>query len=284
MNILPENCDPRNIYNIDETGLTNVPSTTQRVIAQKGSKNVATIQVGERGVLTTVISCISASGNLHPPFFVLKGERIAADFKNIVPESFGYASTKSGYIDKSSFVNFLIHFNKHRENKNMVAYIFLDGHSTHHCHETLTYCSANQIELICIPPHTSHRLQPLDTHFNAPLKRRWTRLISDFLREEKSLKINRYQFVPLLKKLWEMMHDRGLIVNAFEHTGIYPLKNTVKQAEYAKSLNFKANDVSNVCTRADVENARQVVPSSVKQFPMSIINHIIQELWILMKV
>ena len=52
-------------------------------------------------------------------FFVLKGERIAADFKNIVPESFGYASTKSGYIDKGSFLNFLIHFNKHRENKNI---------------------------------------------------------------------------------------------------------------------------------------------------------------------
>ena len=39
----------------------------------------------------------------------------------------------------------------------------------------------------------------------------------------------------------------------------------MKQAEYAKSLNFKANDVSNVCTRADVENARHVVPSPVKQ-------------------
>ena len=79
------------------------------------------------------------------------------------------------------------------------------------------------------------------------------------------------------------MHDRGLIVNAFEHTGIYPLKNTVKQAEYAKSLNFKANDVSNVYTRADVENARHVVPSPVKQ-SSNVLNHIIQELWILMKV
>ena len=61
--------DPRLIYNVDETGLSTVPATPLKVIAEKVSKVVNQIQVAERGVLTTVVPCISAVGELLSSFF-----------------------------------------------------------------------------------------------------------------------------------------------------------------------------------------------------------------------
>jgi hypothetical protein len=38
---------PHLIYNCDETGITSVPNTSQRVVALKGQRNVEQVQVGE---------------------------------------------------------------------------------------------------------------------------------------------------------------------------------------------------------------------------------------------
>ena len=131
-------------------------------------------QAGERGILTTVIPCISASGNLLPPFLIFKGERMSEKLRKDAPESFGLSCIKFGYIDSATFVKFLHHFCKHREvilGVPQISYIFLDVHASHCSYDALKFCTENAIELICIPPHCSHRLQPLDTHFNMPLRR-----------------------------------------------------------------------------------------------------------------
>ena len=39
--------DPRLIINIDETGLSGVPSISQKVLSSKGLRTVSAIQVGE---------------------------------------------------------------------------------------------------------------------------------------------------------------------------------------------------------------------------------------------
>lgn len=46
--------------------------------------------------ITTVVPCISAVGKLLPPFILLKGERIPAEYNDIVPCDYGFTATKSG--------------------------------------------------------------------------------------------------------------------------------------------------------------------------------------------
>ncbi|KAI6877959.1 hypothetical protein KC360_g8943 [Hortaea werneckii] len=47
----------------------------------------------------------------------------------------------------------------------------MDGHSSHVTANVIAFCMENAIDLLILPPHTSHILQPLDVGVFAPLKR-----------------------------------------------------------------------------------------------------------------
>jgi len=61
--------DPQNIYNIDESGLTTVQKPN-RVIAEKGLKQVSQVTSAERGTLITNCAGFNAIGNAIPPFLI----------------------------------------------------------------------------------------------------------------------------------------------------------------------------------------------------------------------
>lgn len=48
--------------------------------------------------------------------------------------------------------------------------IILDGHDTHVMLEVIQYPRVNKIVIVCLPPHTTHVLQPLDLGLNGLLK------------------------------------------------------------------------------------------------------------------
>ena len=47
----------------------------------------------------------------------------------------------------------------------------MDGHGSHHTARFEQYCKEHAIVTLCMPPHSSHILQPLDVACFAPLKR-----------------------------------------------------------------------------------------------------------------
>ena len=48
--------------------------------------------------------------------------------------------------------------------------LLLDGHSSHKTLAAIDFCRSHNVTLISFPPHTTHRLQPLDICFFGPLK------------------------------------------------------------------------------------------------------------------
>jgi len=58
-----------NIWNVDETGITNVHKPG-RIVSRKGRKQVGQVTSAERGQLVTLIYAICANGNNMPPYFV----------------------------------------------------------------------------------------------------------------------------------------------------------------------------------------------------------------------
>jgi len=63
------NYQPQNIYNVDETGVTTVQHPN-KLIAEKGVKQVGRVTSAERGTLVTVCGAVNAIGNSVPPLFV----------------------------------------------------------------------------------------------------------------------------------------------------------------------------------------------------------------------
>ena len=232
---------PQLIYNIDETGLSTIPNAPSRVIASKGSRTVQAIQTGERGTLTTIIPTINAAGDCFPPFVIMKGGAVKDEIHQLYPSA-KFVNTKSGYIDNEMFISFLHFFEDNRMKiPGKKCLLFLDGHASHLSTDAIEFCMANDIELFCLPPHSSHRLQPLDTHFNKPLKSSWTKKIEDFFRANCETTISRVTFANLLRSCYgEMEKKRGLIVDSFAFCGLFPLNlSAVTPEEFSKCLSFQ---------------------------------------------
>lgn len=47
--------------------------------------------------------------------------------------------------------------------------LILDGYASHITTAAISFAIANKIILLCLPPHTTHILQPLDVAIFAPL-------------------------------------------------------------------------------------------------------------------
>jgi hypothetical protein len=60
--------------------------------------------------------------------------------------------------------------------------LILDGHGSHHSTEFELYCKENDIITLCMPPHSSHLLQPLDFGCFGPLKAAYGKQIEALMR------------------------------------------------------------------------------------------------------
>lgn len=61
--------EPKDIFNVDETGITTVQKPN-RIIAKKGTRQVGGLTSAERGQLVTVACAVNAIGNFIPPMFI----------------------------------------------------------------------------------------------------------------------------------------------------------------------------------------------------------------------
>jgi len=57
------------VFNADETGVSIV-HRQGKVLAQLGQRHVSSITSAEKGKIHTVLSCISAAGQILPPMIV----------------------------------------------------------------------------------------------------------------------------------------------------------------------------------------------------------------------
>lgn len=51
--------------------------------------------------------------------------------------------------------------------------LILDGHNSHCSYKFVSYAAAHNIDIICLPAHTTHALQPCDVGVFSPLAAKW---------------------------------------------------------------------------------------------------------------
>ncbi|XP_074096377.1 uncharacterized protein LOC141525711 [Cotesia typhae] len=153
------------IYNVDEMGITNVQRNS-KILALKGEKQVGKATSGERGATTTVVCSFSASGKYIPPYFIFKRKRMNANLLRGGDSNMVAAVSDSGWINENLFVEWLHHFISHaKPTSDKPILLILDNHESHISLESFLLCRQHGINLLSLPPHTSHRLQPLDLTF-----------------------------------------------------------------------------------------------------------------------
>ena len=122
-------------------------------------------------------------------------------------------------------VEWLKHFIKHTEGKVVGArrLLILDGHESHHSLEFQELCKENNIYTLCMPPHSSHLLQPLDVGCFSPLKRAYSREIEALIRHHIN-HITKLEFLPAFKAAFERSFTSTNICSAFRGAGLVPLQ------------------------------------------------------------
>ena len=105
-----------------------------------------------------------------------------------------------------------------------------DGHRSHETIELREAAEKAKIHLFCIPPHTSHRLQPLDVGVFGPLQRAWQKRCLAVLEETGEI-ITRQNVVKEYMAARTQSVNEELVISAWRRSGIRPLNPDVLTEE-----------------------------------------------------
>jgi len=183
--ILSYGIDPDDIYNFDETGFAMGLITTAKVITRRefyGRRSL--LQPGNRTWVTT-IECINASGWALPPSVIFKGKVFIESWFDGLPDDWRLEISPKGWTSDEITLRWLEKLfipSTSSRTKGKYRLLILDGHGSHLTPKFDEICEKNDIIAICMPPHSSHLLQPLDIGCFAVLKRAYSRLIESKMR------------------------------------------------------------------------------------------------------
>lgn len=104
--------------------------------------------------------------------------------------------------------------------------LILDGHDSHNFVELIEVAMENGIEIVELPAHTSHWLQPCDRTVFKPLKNAYNDACQQLMNNYSVTTISHSNFRRLLAKEWIKGVTCDNIKSAFRACGIYPLDPT----------------------------------------------------------
>lgn len=235
------NFRPSNIYNCDETGVTCVQKHL-KVLAPKSARQVGKITSAERGKNVTILFCMSATGVYTPPFFVFPRKRMNERLMfNAPPDSIGVAQP-NGWMNCDFFLQWLHHFVKfsHPSRESPVL-IILDGHCSHKTLEVINFCRDKNVHLLCLPPHTSHKLQPLDRTFMKPFKTHYHERCDAWMRAHSGARITDYDIAGLTSEAYAKVARTDIAISGFKCTGISPF-----DPHKFSAVDYLPSDVTNM--------------------------------------
>lgn len=214
---------PSKIYNFDETGISTVQKP-RKILGPKGTKQVGAATSWERGKNITVCCAINASGEYIPPMFIYPRKRMSELLTRGGPPNAIYHCSSNGWINEDLFVTWLQHFISYakptRENPIL---LIIDNHKSHTTLAAYNLCKENGIIVVTLPPHTSHRLQPLDITFYSSLKAAFNKECDNFLRMHPHEKITPYDIAAIFRNAYVKVANIEKGVSGFATAGIYPL-------------------------------------------------------------
>ena len=211
---------PAQIYNVDESGMP-LDHRPPKVISEKGQKKVRSRTSGNKSQIT-VIACVSASGHALPPFVIFDTKGLNPEWTKGEVVGTTYGLSAKGWVDTELFKGWLVnHFLKYAVGARPLLLI-LDGHSSHYQPELIKYAKENEVILVCLPPHTTHETQPLDTSVFRSLKQNWSQVCHKFFQTNPGRVITKYDFSTLLNQSWGQTMIPNVITSGFRRSGIYP--------------------------------------------------------------
>ena len=217
---------PENVYNVDESGYT-VCNKVHKIVGKKGKKAIGTLSSAERGKTVTAICCVNACGNFVPPMLVFPRVRFKPELIDKAPAGCIGGASKSGWINEYIFNKWFGHFVKfvNPSAKSAPIVLIMDGHSCHVKNlELIDQARSNNVILVSLPSHCTHRLQPLDISFFKSLNTFYDSEIQSWLRQHPGRVVTEFQIGELFNAAYGKAATVQNGSSGFRKAGIYPFR------------------------------------------------------------
>ena len=212
-------------YNFDETGfMMGQISTGAVVTASDRPGRPKQVQPGNRE-WTTVIQGVNATGWAIPPFVIFQASNHLSNWykEEDLPHDWVIGVSDNGWTTNKLGLKWLKHFNAHSKGRTVRTHrlLIIDGHKSHESLEFQQYCKDNKIVALCMPPHSSHLLQPLDVGCFAPLKVAYGRQAERAMRNRIN-HITKANFLPYFKAAYNNAITPSNIQGGFQGARLVP--------------------------------------------------------------
>jgi hypothetical protein len=119
--------------------------------------------------------------------------------------------------------------------------LIFDGHKSHILNEMIQLALNNDIELLCLPAHMTHKLQPLDVALFGSLDSNWRKRCELFVREH-GYGMQKRQVIQEYMPAWEAAFHPDVVVAAWKACGLRPVNLEIfTEADYAPSSAIAVN-------------------------------------------
>lgn len=238
---------PKQIFNCDETNFASV-CTKNKVFCEKGASKVNKINLNNEKQNYSVNVCCDADGYFLPIYVIYKGTKKYSTWTEGGPKDCCYNVSSSGWMETDLFRDWLENlFIKHTRHIDGPKVLFLDGHKSHITLDVIRIAKENNITILCLPPHATHILQPLDVSVFKPAKTVWRKIVSEQVKS-KINNISKEIFPSLLKQLVQskVAFKRQHVISGFESTGIFPFnRNAIPEDKWKYLLDSNNSAATN---------------------------------------
>jgi len=220
---------PCNIFNVDESGYTICQRPT-KIVAKKGKHNVGQVTSAEKGKTVTAVCCTSATGVYVPPMLIFPRARMKAALLDNAPAGSVAEASKSGWITESIFTKWFQHFigNVSPHSRSQPVVLLMDGHCSHTSNlDVVQMATENNVVLIVLPSHCTHRLQPLDISFFRSLNINYNAEVTAWLRNHPGRCVTEYEIGGLFSCAYGKAASVNNATKGFEKAGIHPFRDDI---------------------------------------------------------
>ena len=249
---------PQDTYNMDEKGfMIGVMNTTRRIFSKQAfdkGQVLGSNQDGNREWIT-VLATVCADGSFLPPAVLYKSQSgdiqaswVAATAS--IDHQAHVAPSETGWTNDNIAIHWLEEkFNRYTKPKasNGLRYrlLYVDGHGSHLNMNFITWCDNNRILLAIYPPHSTHRLQPLDVSLFSPLVVHYgTKLNQLMLKSQDLLKITKKDFLKLFWPAFTKAFSQSNVLSAWQKTGLYPLDSNPVISQLSDNSNRNKDELN----------------------------------------
>ncbi len=204
---------------------------TQRIMSREALENGRITYASQDGSreFISLLACINATGAALPPSLIYKGESTLQDtwLEDWLPKDTAhFAVSSNGWSCNALGLHWLeAIFHQHTSKRagRGRRLLIVDGHSSHVNLKFIDLCDKLRILVLVLPPHSTHRLQPLDVSLFAPLASYYTKGLNEFMMNSLAMvSMSKRAFWSVFWPAWQKAFTPANIASGFEKTGIWP--------------------------------------------------------------